>query len=132
MFVGYSTSNGVPSGDPSAFLNSIATLGLGKDAADTTLQFMYASAGSVIQKVNTGITPNNEDVYRVTVYVSPSSNYYIQLEVLNKNGTTVRVINPTAIVPAVGTKLVLLQYLNNAATGVQVEWGQILTMEEIY
>jgi hypothetical protein len=132
MFVGYSTSNGVPSGDPSAFLNSIATLGLGKDAADTTLQFMYASAGGVIQKVNTGITPNNEDVYRVTVYVSPSSNYYIQLEVLNKNGTTVRVINPTAIVPAVGTKLVLLQYLNNAATGVQVEWGQILTMEEIY
>lgn len=132
MFVGYSTSNGVPSGDPSAFLNGIATLGLGKDAADTTLQFMYASAGGVIQKVSTGVTPNNEDVYRVTVYVSPSSNYYIQLEVLNKNRTTVRVINPTSFVPAVGTKLVLLQYLNSASTGVQVEWGQILTMEEIY
>lgn len=132
IFVGYSTNNGVPSQDPSTLLNNVPTLGVGKDAADTTLQFMHATTTGLFNKINTGIVPNNEDVYRVTVYVSPSSNYYIQLEVLNKNGTTVRGLNPTTRVPAVGTKLVMLQYLNSAATGVQVEWGQILTMEEIY
>jgi len=83
-------------------------------------------------KVSTGITPNAEDVYRVTVYVAPNSAYYIQLEVLNKNRITVRTFNPTTNVPAVSTKLYPMQWINNATTGAAIQYGFIYAMEEIY
>jgi hypothetical protein len=132
IFFGYGTTTSANITDPSTFLNNVPTLGVGKDAADSTLHFMYSSTVGGLQKVNTGIVPNSENVYRVTVYISPNSGYYIQIESISKNRTTTRVLNPTSNVPATGIKLVPYHYINNAATGVAITFGLIQTMEEIY
>jgi hypothetical protein len=133
IFVGYSVLVSQQNTDPTNFLQTNSGLGVGKDATDTELQFFHSNNLSITPtKVSTGITPNAEDVYRVTVYVAPNSAYYIQLEVLNKNRITVRTFNPTTNVPAVGTKLYPMQYINNAATGAAIQYGFIYAMEEIY
>ena len=132
IFVGYNTVVGTPLTDPTAFLGAGNALGVGKDATDTELQFFYGNNVTTPTKVSTGITPNAEDVYRVTVYVAPNSIYYIQLEVLNKNRITVRTFNPTTNVPPVSTKLFPMQYINNATTGAAIQYGFIYATEEIY
>lgn len=133
IFFGYSSVVALATTtDPSTFLSSSPALGVGKDAADGELFFMYGSGVTGLQKVSTGVVPNNEDVYRVTVYISPKSGYYIQLEVLSKSGTTVRVINPTTNIPPIGNRLVQVNYVNTAATGVAVSFGIIQNTEEIY
>ena len=132
IFIGYSTNTGNSAADPSTFTGN-ATIGIGKDAADNTLHFMHSSgvSGSVT-KVNTGVTPNNENVYRVTVYVAPNSTFYIQLEVMSKTGTTTHVLNPTTNVPPVETKLVMRQLTNNGLAGGVCSYGFIYFIEEIY
>lgn len=132
IFVGYNTVVGTPLTDPTTFLGAGNALGVGKDATDTELQFFYGNNVTTPTKVSTGITPNAEDVYRVTVYVAPNSRYYIQLEVLNKNRITVRTFNPTANVPPVSTKLFPMQYINNATTSAAIQYGFIYATEEIY
>jgi hypothetical protein len=133
IFVGYSVLFSQQNTDPTNFLQANSGLGVGKDATDTELQFFHSNNLSVTPtKVSTGITPNAEDVYRVTVYVAPNSAYYIQLEVLNKNRITVRTFNPTTNVPAVSTKLYPMQWINNATTGAAIQYGFIYAMEEIY
>jgi len=133
IFVGYSVLFSQQNTDPTNFLQTNSGLGVGKDATDTELQFFHSNNLSVTPtKVSTGITPNAEDVYRVTVYVAPNSAYYIQLEVLNKNRITVRTFNPTTNVPAVSTKLYPMQWINNATTGAAIQYGFIYAMEEIY
>lgn len=132
IFIGYSTNTGNSAADPSTFTGN-ATIGIGKDAADNTLHFMHSSgvSGSVT-KVNTGVTPNNENVYRVTVYVAPNSTFYIQLEVMSKTGTTTHILNPTTNVPPVETKLVMRQLTNNGLAGGVCSYGFIYFIEEIY
>jgi hypothetical protein len=133
IFIGYNTVVGPPLTDPTTFLGANNGLGVGKDAADTTLQFFNSNNINVPIKVNTGVTPNTEDVYRVTVYVAPNSTYYIQLEVISKSAP-IRVItyNPTTFVPPVSAKIYPMQYINNAATGVAIQYGFIYATEEIY
>jgi hypothetical protein len=107
-------------------------MGIGKDVADTALQFMYASGASGVQKVSTGIIPNVEDVYRITVYISPKSEFYVQIEVLNKSvPTVVRVLNPTTNTPT-ANKLAPTFFINNVATGIAISYGLIKLTEEIY
>jgi hypothetical protein len=133
IFIGYNTVVGAPLTDPTTFLGANNGLGVGKDATDTTLQFFNSNSVNVPIKVNTGVTPNTEDVYRVTVYVAPNSTYYIQLEVISKSAP-IRVItyNPTTFVPPVSAKIYPMQYINNAATGVAIQYGFIYATEEIY
>jgi hypothetical protein len=133
IFVGYSSVISQPLVDPTTFLGANNGLGVGKDAADTTLQFFNSNSVTVPTKVNTGVTPNAEDVYRVTVYVAPNSTYYIQLEVISKSAP-IRVItyNPTTFVPPVGIKIYPMQWINNAATAAAIQYGFIYAMEEIY
>lgn len=131
LFVGYRTTTSEITTDPSS-LTSTPFLALAKDAADTTLQFMHSSGGGSVTKVNTGITANNEDLYRLTVYIAPNSKFYMQLEVLSKTGTQVVVINPTTNVPAVSSKLVQYQGVNNAAIGSAISYGIIQSTEEVY
>jgi hypothetical protein len=139
IFIGYSTAATRQDAiEPSNLQNlsgqPAAMLAVGKDAADGTLQFMHSvgGVGAVTTKVSTGITPNNENVYRVTVYVAPNSTYYIQLEVLSKTGTQTLVLKPTTNVPAVGEKLVSRQLSNNGSAGGVIHFGFINHMEEIY
>ena len=132
IFIGYSVLFSQPNTDPSTFLQANSGIGIGKDATDTELQFFHSNNVTTPTKVSTGITPNAEDVYRVTVYVAPNSTYYIQLEVLNKNRITARALNPITNVPPVGIKLYPMQYINNATTGAAIQYGFIYATEEIY
>jgi len=122
------------SADPSSMVGSTASLLLIKDAAEATLSFMHTNtSGGAATKVNTGITPNSEDVYRLTVYIAPNSTYYMQLEVLSKSAPTrVVTINPTTNIPPVGSRMVSYQGVNNGSVGGLVSYGIIQVMEEIY
>jgi hypothetical protein len=136
IMIGYSEAVSALSGDPSTFLTTptpYSSLMVIKDAADTTLQFAHYSGTGVVTKVNTGITPNNEDVYRLTVYIAPNSTYYMQLEVISKTAA-IRVVtlNPTTNVPPVGDRLVQQQAVNNGTAGGVVVYGLIQHLEEIY
>ena len=90
------------------------------------------TSGAAPTKVNTGIIPNAEDVYRLTVYIAPNSTYYMQLEVLSKTGTKTVVINPTTAIPPVGSRMVSYQAVNNGVVGGIISYGIIQVMEEIY
>lgn len=132
IFIGYSTSltQIISTADPSAAA-SIAMLALAKDAGDATLSWLYNDGSGTPIKVSTGITPNQNDVYRLTVYVSPKGRCYMQLEVMNKTNNTVLVVNPTTDIPA-GVKIVPQINVSNASTGAVCTYGLIQFIEEIY
>jgi len=133
IYMGYSNVTSEPATEPSTFLNGNRCLGVGKDAADATFFFFHTSnVGGAPTKVNTGITPNIEDVYRLTVYIAPNSTYYMQLEVLSKTGTQTVVINPTTNIPPVNSKLVMMHYVNKLAAAGTVSLGIIQSTEEVY
>lgn len=136
IMIGYSEAVAALTGDPSTFLTAptpYSALMVIKDAADTTLQFAHYSGTGVVTKVNTGIVPNTENVYRLTVYIAPNSTYYMQLEVISKTAA-IRVVtlNPTTNVPPVGDRLVQQQAVNNGTVGGVVVYGLIQHLEEIY
>jgi hypothetical protein len=123
------------SGEPSAVIAGAGALMLIKESTDTTLFFYHKALNALpaaISKVNTGVVPNNEDVYRLTVYVSPTSTYYMQLEVLSTTGTRTIVINPTTNIQPPSSKFVSYQGVNNGTVSGAVSYGLIQMMEEIY
>jgi len=137
IMVGYWEGVNALTGDPSTFLVSVAnssSLMLIKDAADTSFQFChYSGSGGVATKVNTGVVPNAEDVYRFTVYISPDSKFYMQLEIITKTAP-IRVITyqPTLNVPLVGDRIFCQQGVNSGLVGGAVSYGLIQTTEEVY
>ncbi len=133
IMIGYSERIDGLTGDPSAFLTGYSNLMIIKDATDSTLFFSHNSGAATTTKVNTGIKPNNEDVYRLTVYIAPNSTFYAQLEVMSKTAApTVVTINPITNVPPVGDKLVQQQAVNNGTVGGIIVYGFIQHMEEVY
>jgi hypothetical protein len=135
IFMGYSVLTSNVSTDPSFFMASQSCLGVGKDAGDSTLHFFHSTNTVVVPttKVDIGIVPNAEDVYRVVVYVSPNSEYYIQLDVMSKSAPIATyILHPTSNVPVVGTKLVMCQYINKGSAAGVVSFGLIQSTEEIY
>jgi hypothetical protein len=132
IYIGYTSILVAGTSDPSVYLSAENALGVGKDAADTELYFYHSNNVTTPTKVATGITPNSEDVYVVTVYVAPNSTYYIQLEVRSKTGSQVVTYNPTTNVPPISTKIFPRHWINNAATGVAISYGFIQATEEIY
>lgn len=133
IYIGYSSVLGAGTSDPSSYLNAENALGVGKDAADGELYFFHGNSITVPTKVATGVVPNAEDVYRVTVFVAPNSTYYIQLEVISKSAAIRTVtLNPTTNVPPIGARIYPRHWVNNAATGVAISYGFIQATEEIY
>jgi hypothetical protein len=133
--VGYTTQLSAITTDVSALID-VPLLFVGKDAADSTFNFFHGNnlGGVAPTKVAIPVTPNQNDVYRVTVYVAPNSTFYMQFEVISKTGAIQTfVLNPTTDIPAVGSpKMVAAQFVNSAATGVAVTYGLIQHIEEIY
>lgn len=133
--VGYTTQLSAITTDVSALIG-VPLLFVGKDAADSTFNFFHGNnlGGVAPTKVAIPVTPNQNDVYRVTVYVAPNSTFYMQFEVISKTGAIQTfVLNPTTDIPAVGSpKMVAAQFVNSAATGVAVTYGLIQHIEEIY
>jgi hypothetical protein len=137
IFFGYSTNTNAVTTEPSFFLTanpSLPCLAVGKDEADSTFHFFHNSNGPNVAptKVDIGVTPNSNDVYRVTVYVTGASIFYIKFEVITKTGITTYICNPTTNIPPIGTRIIPFMYVNNRATATAVSWGLIAVTEETY
>jgi hypothetical protein len=133
IFAGYNASAAgalATTTDPSAWLN---TIGVGKDAADTTLQVMYNAGAGTATKVNTSITPNANDVYRVTIYIlSTGTTSYVTLERITKGTITTFNSSNTAKIPAAGTAMYPHVYCNTGASSVAVNLAFMQMEEEQY
>jgi hypothetical protein len=132
LFFGYTGSTLTWSGntDPSAQIN---TFGLGKDVGDTTFQWMENDGSGTATKTNTGITPNTNDVYRLTIFIpSNATTVYMQLEVMTKSSITLYTRSASSDIPATGTLMYQRMYVNNAATGAAVSIMMIQIEEELY
>ncbi len=104
LFIGYQPSNGVYGG-ASRIDSFVSMIGLGKDADDTNLQFMYNNASGTAQRYDTGVVPNLNDLYRITIYVTPACDrVYFTLEQMTYTTTTiVATFNTTTEIPPIGT-----------------------------
>lgn len=132
IFVGWysSTSAGSSSTDPSSWLN---TIGLSKDTGDSTFQFCYNNSSGTATKVNTTVTPNSNNVYRLTINVpAGSSTAYQTLEVLTKTTITTYNSSNSAKFPSAGTFMDVHQYVNTASGSAAVSMAYILGYSELY
>jgi hypothetical protein len=116
--------------DPSAQIN---TFGLGKDVADSTFQWMTNDGTGTATKTSTGVTPNINDVYRLTIFVpSNATTVYMQLEVITKSTITNYTYSTSSNIPAIGTLIYQRMYINNAATGAALSIMMLQIEEELY
>lgn len=133
VFMGYQTltSNIAGNIDISTLVNMF---GIGKDAADTTLQWMHNNGAGTATEVDTGVTVNTNNVYIIELFIpSNSTALYGTLYEMDKNTcVVVSTVTATTNIPAVGTRLFLQQLVGNAATGVAISMAIITTVEENY
>jgi len=86
-----------------------------------------------VTKINTGITPNANNVYRVAVFLPSSGTAsYVTLESFSKTGVTVFTASNTANVPVSGTLMYFNMMTNSALTGVAATMALISAVEELY
>ena len=119
-FVGFSaTTAAFGNADPSTFLNQI---GVGHDAADTTLQIMFNGATGASTKVNLGASfPSNTvntDMYEVSFYCAPNTTtVYYYVTNLRTGAEASGTITDTAKMPSTTTLLTYQMWRSNGATG---------------
>ena len=108
----------ISSGDPSAFLS---TIGFGKDAGDTNVQFMYNNSAGTATKVDTGFAPSaiTQHMLKVVISIDVVGNVTATLQDLETGGVgthTFTVATATAKLPANGVSMQPLFYID---TGTQ-------------
>lgn len=104
IFMGYSNvAATMPQNvDPSNNLNSIAII---KDQGDTNFQFFFRGAAG-LTKVDTGITPVLNGVFRVTIYIpSTGAQAFINIQQILPNTITTAVESNNTTIPIPGTYL---------------------------
>ena len=132
IFEGFISSSGISSAstDPSTWLNNV---GISKDAGQSTLYFTYNNGSGSATQVNTGVTPNSNNIYRLTVFLpSNTTTTYQTLEVMTKTGITVYTSSNTSKVPTAGTILYPHEFANTGNGSASVSLGIILGYCEIY
>lgn len=132
FFCGYtSTALTITGGsDPSSLTNIFV---LGKDVGDTTLQWMHNDGSGTATKVDTGITPSTNNVYRLTIFIPSNTNgIYMTLEEMTKTSITYYNYTVTTDYPATGTLMYQRLWVSGAATGVAVSVSMIQIEEELY
>ena len=120
LFAGMTSSTAVlGNADPSTFTNII---GVGLDAADTTLQIMHNDAAGTATKINLGASfpeSTNTDLYEFVLYCgSGATSVYYQVINLTTNAIAAGQI--TTNLPAVNTLLTWQLWRHNVATGLAV------------
>lgn len=121
QFVGlYGTAGVIGNVDPSSLLNMV---GLGKDTADTNLQFMYNDGSGTATKVDTGIAMATSDVICFRMF-SPSGSGKVYFSVQKLNGAGTPFTADTGVstdVPAATTGLAIQNWCNNGATASAID-----------
>jgi hypothetical protein len=106
-------------------------IGVGKDVADTTLQLMVNDGSGAATKVDTLITPNTFDLYKLII-TSPN-NYTgltATLKTLTTSGTTEITQTFTTNLPGFSVSTFPYIHIVNAASGSKPELGIINMYEE--
>jgi hypothetical protein len=132
FFAGYTATFGQISStvDPSAITNII---GVGKDAGDATLQFMFNNGSGTATKVNTGITPTVNDEYIITVELaSNTASSTITIERRTKTASTKNSATNSAKIPSAGTLMYWHLVSNSAAVSTAPAVGCKQVFEQIY
>jgi hypothetical protein len=132
IFVGYTSTFGQISStvDPSAILNII---GIGKDAADATLQFMFNNGSGTATKVNTGITPTVNDEYLITIELpSNTTSSTVTIERRTKTASTKNSATNSAKIPTAGTLMYWHVVSNSAAISTAPVVGIKQVFEQLY
>jgi hypothetical protein len=116
--------------DPSAQLN---TIGVGKDVADATLQFMFNNGSGTATKINTGITPTVNDEYIITVTLpSNTTSATVTIERRTKTTSTKASATNSAKIPAAGTLMYWHIMSNSGATATAPAIGVKQVFEQLY
>jgi hypothetical protein len=102
--------------DPSAKTNCI---GFGKDAGDATWYIFTRGASVTGNKINTGITPNVNYAYRVTITVPPRGNiaYFVIDEIVSPNTINTYRYTVTTLLP-VQTRIYSQMWTSTVATSI--------------
>jgi collagen type VII alpha len=134
LFVGYQSLNSTPSA--SARIDSyLSMVGLGKDDNNTNLQWMTNTSSGTATTVDTGILPNVNDVYRMSIYIPPTCDVaYFTLEQLTYTTTTI-VSSHTATtnLPGLNQQSYFMIHMNNGTGGGTIPSLElILAYEELY
>lgn len=131
FFAGYTATFGQISttSDPSSVLNII---GVGKDAADATLFFMFNNGSGTATKVNTGITPTANDEYIITVTLpSNTTSSTVAIERRTKTASTKNSATNIAKIPAAGTLMYWHVQSNSGVSSTAPVLGIIQVYEEL-
>jgi len=131
FFAGYVNTAGNMSSttDPSTVLN---TIGVGKDAADATLFFMFNNGSGTATKVNTGITPTVNDEYIITVTMPSNTTYSaVQIERRTKTASTKNSATNSAKIPAASTQMLWHVLSNSGGASVSPVLGIVQVYEEL-
>lgn len=104
LFAGmFSNTAATSTTDPSAEINFI---GICKDAADTTFQFMTNDGTSTATKTTTGITPVVGRIYEFTIKTAPnSSTFYLEFKCLDPGALATQTLTVTTDIPVNTTML---------------------------
>ncbi len=125
------TTGGTMGADPSSNANIV---GVCKDSADSTFQICHNDGSGTATKIGTSITPNTNDIYRLTVFIpSNSTSMYVTLEAISKSSiTTYNSGALTTNIPQAGTTLVPHLASGTAGVASAVTIGLIQIYEEQY
>lgn len=132
IFCGYYGSSAAMNSliNPSEQLNLV---GVCKDTADATLQFVFNNGSNPSTKVNTGITPNQNDVYRVTVWLPSNTTIeYVTLEKFTKSTYSIIGASNTSKIPTAGTFMYMHCLANTGTSSSAVVFGINWIEDAIY
>lgn len=120
LFVGMTSSTAVlGNADPSTFTNII---GVGLDAADTTIQIMHNDAAGAATKINLGASfpeSTNTDLYELVLYCASGASI-VYYQVINLSTNAIASGQITTNLPAVNTLLAWQLWRHNVNTGLAV------------
>ena len=120
LYVGMIAGTGViGNSDPSALTNII---GVGMNAADTTLQILHNDSAGAATKIDLGASfpeSTNADFYELALYCAPGATT-VEYRVKNLSTDVIASGQITTNIPAVNQLLAWQIWRNNVATGVAV------------
>jgi hypothetical protein len=124
FFCGLRNSSATPGAttDPSTLVDLV---GLGKDSADTTLQFLHNDNVGNCTKVNTGLTPSTDTFYQLIIHCEPNGTVvYFVLRNVETGSIVSSHTSITTNLPLITTSAGLMrpiQFISNNATASAVD-----------
>jgi hypothetical protein len=137
FFIGYQPAQtATPIGATIRIDSILNMIGLGKDSDDTNLQWMTNGSSGTASRVDTGITPNVNNVYRFSLFInSDCTTAKFTLEEITRTSSNIvsthTLVRGIDNLPGYNTNNYPAVYVNNVASGVAVILDIINGYEEL-